>query len=60
MILYIKETTIVGTVNKLLRKTQRIEITKLKTKTVTIRNVFKNKQIIEVASGSLNRCMSRI
>ena len=60
MILYIKEKTTMWTVNRLLRKTQRVEITKLNTNTVTIRNVFKNKQIIEVSSGSLNRCTFRI
>jgi len=60
MELLIKEKTTIGRLNKILRKTQRVEITKLTTNTVTIRNVFKNKQIIEVSSGSLNRCMFRI
>jgi len=60
MNLYIKKNTAISAINRILRKTQRVEITKLNTNTVTIRNVFKNKQIIIVSSGSLNRCMFRI
>ena len=57
---YIKTNSLKLYANRLLRKTQRIEITKLSTNTVTIRNVYKNKQIIDVASNGLNRCFFRI
>jgi len=57
---YIKPNSLKYFANRLLRKTQRTEITKLQTNTVTIRNVYKNKQIIEVACSGLNRCFSRI
>lgn len=57
---YIKKNSIRSAINKLLRITQRIEITTLKTKAVTVRNVYKNKQIIDVSSSILNRCYSKI
>lgn len=52
---YIKKQTPRTILNKLLRVTQRVDVTKLSTKTVTVRNVYKNKQIIEVSSESYNR-----
>lgn len=55
-----KKSSIRSGINKLLRMTQRTEITKLQTSTVTVRNVYKNKQIIEVSSNIFNRCNSRI
>lgn len=57
---YTKQNSLKSMVNALLRRTQRTEITKLHTSTVTVRNVYKNKQIINVASNVLNRCYSRI
>jgi len=57
---YTKQNSLKLYANRLLRITQRTEITKLSTNTVTIRNVYKNKQIIEVACNGLNRCFSRI
>jgi len=58
MILYVRKPTVKRTLNKALRITQRTEVTKLLTSTVTIRNVYKNKQIIEVSSNILPRCLS--
>jgi hypothetical protein len=60
MNLYIRKPTVKRTLNKALRITQRTEVTKLSTRTVTIRNCYKNKQIIEVASDSITRCLSPI
>ena len=60
MFLYIKQPTVKALLNRLLRRTQRTEITQLGTNTVTVRNVYKNKQIIDVASSNLNRCNYRI
>jgi hypothetical protein len=57
---YIKKPSLKSFANRLLRKAQRAEVTKLQTNTVTIRNVYKNKQIIEVACSGLNRCFSKI
>jgi hypothetical protein len=57
---YTKQNSLKQFANTLLRKTQRTEITKLQTNTVTIRNVYKNKQIIDVACSGLNRCFFRI
>jgi hypothetical protein len=60
MELKIKKTTLRDTLNKALRIAKRIEITKLSTSTVTVRNVYKNKQIIDVSTLVLNRCSFRI
>lgn len=60
MELYLKTFKVKSSLNKLLRITQRTEITKLGTSTVTVRNVYKNKQIIEVSAVTLNRCNSKI
>jgi len=57
---YIKPSSLRSLANRFLRMTQRTEVTKLSTNTVTIRNVYKNKQIIEVACNGLNRCFSKI
>lgn len=57
---YVKQPSVLGLLNKLTRRAQRIEITKLQTKTVTIKNVYKNKQTIDVHTQALNRCLSRI
>lgn len=46
--------------NTIVRRTQRTEITKLPTKVLTVREVYKNKQIITVSATCLNRCMMRI
>lgn len=56
MELIIKKPTLRNSLNKVLRITQRTEVTKLSTKTVTIRNVYKNKQIINVAGAIYDRC----
>ena len=55
MKLIVKKQTLRLLLNTLLRKTQRIEVTKLSTSVLTVKNVYKNKQIIEV-SGNFNRC----
>lgn len=57
---HIKKQTLKSIINTLLRRTQRTEITKLDTSTVTVRNVYKNKQIIDVSCNGLNRCYFRI
>jgi hypothetical protein len=51
-----RKTTVRSLLNKILRMTQRVEITKLSTKTLTVRNVYKNKQIIQVESSIFDRC----
>jgi hypothetical protein len=60
MNLRIKKSSLKNSLNTLLRRTQRVEVTKLATSTVTVRNVYKNKQIIEVSVSGLNRCFFRI
>jgi hypothetical protein len=60
MELYQKKYTIRKSINKLLRITQRVEITRLPTKTVTVKNVYKNKQIIEVVGCYENRFNQKI
>lgn len=60
MILYIKKYNLRKSLNKLFRVTQRVEITKLQTKVVTVRNVYKNKQIIEVSASVLTKLNRRI
>jgi hypothetical protein len=57
---YTQKSSFRSKLNKLLRRTQRTEITQLGTNTVTIRNVYKNKHIIEVSSTIFSRCNSRI
>jgi len=46
--------------NTLLRQPKRTEITKLPTKVLTVREVYKNKQIITVSATCLNRCTMKI
>lgn len=60
MELLIKKPSIKASINRLLRRTQRVEITKLSTSTVTVKNVYKNKQIIDVSSSIINRCYFKI
>ncbi|TDD77161.1 hypothetical protein [Flavobacterium caseinilyticum] len=56
----VKKSSLRSGLNRFFRMTQRIEITKLPTNTVTVRNVYKNKQIIEVTSDTFARFNSRI
>ena len=60
MELIIKKPSVKTSINRLLRRTQRVEITKLSTSTVTVKNVYKNKQIIDVSSSIMNRCYFKI
>lgn len=57
---YIKKSSFRTMVNAILRIAQRIEVTKLSTRIVTIKSVYKNKQLIEVKCNSLPRCTSKI
>jgi hypothetical protein len=50
-------TTAIGLLNKLVRRPQRIEVTTVTPDITTIREVFKNKQVITVASNIADRCM---
>ena len=60
MELYIKKPSLKTVLNRIVRIAQRVEITKLSTNAVTVKNVYKNKQIIDVSSQIINRCYSRI
>lgn len=50
-------TTATGLLNRLVRRPQRIEVTTVTSDITTIREVFKNKQVITVASNIADRCM---
>jgi hypothetical protein len=50
-------TTAIGLLNRLVRRPQRIEVTTVTPDITTIREVFKNKQVITVASNIADRCM---
>jgi hypothetical protein len=60
MELYVKNHSLRKYLNKLVRITQRVEVTQLQTKTVTVKNVYKNKQIIEVVGYVGNRFNNKI
>lgn len=55
-----RKKTIKTVLNTLLRRSQRNEITKLPTKVLTVREVYKNKQIIQVSASCYNRCLIKI
>lgn len=50
-------TTARGLLNRLVRRPQRIEVTTVTPDITTIRETFKNKQVITVASNIADRCM---
>jgi hypothetical protein len=50
-------TTAIGLLNRLVRRPQRVEVTTVTPDITTIREVFKNKQVITVASNIADRCM---
>ena len=50
-------TTARGLLNRLVRRPQRVEVTTVTPDISTIREVFKNKQVITVASNIADRCM---
>jgi len=60
MNLTIKRPTLRASLNKTFRQPQRTEVTKLTTKIITARSVFKNKQIIEVVGSFEGRFESPI
>jgi len=57
---YIEKSGVKMILNKAFRQPQRIENTKLITGITTVRQVFKNKQIIEVIGVTADRFVSKI
>lgn len=57
---YIRIGSFRKTLNQLFRRTKYIDVTKLTTKVVTVRNAYKNKQIIDVSANIHHRFNQKI